>query len=231
VGIIGEIIVGLTVAVTVAEFYVWTPILAKKALRLAVRILPLDEREERCEQWSSDLEEVPGNISKLIFAVDLIRCAVYFRHLSDTHGNLNRRILTICLSSISLLLVSPYVLAAIVAVRLIRTDFLIYYYKVDVSDKSPFAFSLARLNRTEVISDAKENFINKILISTRLILARALFGWIGLKRLMLLLNALHAERQVILFRCEEYMSEDALFEFKSNISFTQAIKALRALPN
>jgi hypothetical protein len=101
VGVIGTFLLGLAVALAVAEFHAWAPILAKRALRLAVRVLPLGEREERSEQWSSDLEQIPGNVSKLLFAVDLIRGAVCFRFLAGDYKSLKHRIVDIVLGSAS----------------------------------------------------------------------------------------------------------------------------------
>jgi hypothetical protein len=53
----------------VDEFKAWNPWLIDVLVGQAIRRLPEDQRERYAEQWRGDIEEIPGQIGKLLFAV------------------------------------------------------------------------------------------------------------------------------------------------------------------
>ena len=61
------------------EVKAWTGWLHKKLRLMAVAKLPLKCRERYDEEWESGLEEIPGEIFKLIYSVGLIGAALGIR--------------------------------------------------------------------------------------------------------------------------------------------------------
>jgi hypothetical protein len=69
-------IVGIAAAasskILAEEFKAWRPCLTKKLVALAVSRLPESKRERYNEEWSSYLEETPGEIGKMLAALGLV---------------------------------------------------------------------------------------------------------------------------------------------------------------
>ena len=53
------------------EFKAWTPWLIRKLVAFAVRRLPADRQERYSEEWTSYIEEIPGEIGKILAALTL----------------------------------------------------------------------------------------------------------------------------------------------------------------
>jgi len=53
------------------EFKAWTPWLVRKLVAFAVRRLPADRQERYSEEWTSYIEEIPGEIGKILAALTL----------------------------------------------------------------------------------------------------------------------------------------------------------------
>jgi len=70
-------IVGSSVGSKIAadEIKAWCPAIAERILHAAAQRLAPDQRGRYNEEWASDLANVPGAVSKLIFALDLHRAA------------------------------------------------------------------------------------------------------------------------------------------------------------
>jgi hypothetical protein len=64
-GIVGTIVV----SVVAAEFSVLAPWFAERLLRSATRILPPAQRSRYVAEWLGELDAVPGQVVKLLFAV------------------------------------------------------------------------------------------------------------------------------------------------------------------
>lgn len=56
----------------VDEFKAWTPWLTRTLLMIAARIAPTSANERYAEEWSSHLEEIPGQIGKILAAMGFI---------------------------------------------------------------------------------------------------------------------------------------------------------------
>lgn len=61
------------------EFKDRADLIANRIVRIAVNVLPPKHREQAQEEWSGDLSRVIGNLSKMLFALDLIRGAARIR--------------------------------------------------------------------------------------------------------------------------------------------------------
>ena len=77
--VIETILVALIVAVFAREFEAWLPWATEQTLRLAVRCLPPELRDRYDEEWRADVEAVPGTLSKLCWALGLIRAAHHMK--------------------------------------------------------------------------------------------------------------------------------------------------------
>jgi hypothetical protein len=79
-GIVGTIVV----SVVAAEFSVLAPWFAERLLRSAARILPPAQRSRYVAEWLGELEAVPGQVVKLLFAVRVaLRAPATRRGLQD----------------------------------------------------------------------------------------------------------------------------------------------------
>ncbi|MDR3529868.1 MAG: hypothetical protein P4L90_04805 [Rhodopila sp.] len=67
------VIGGVSVRLLADELKAWMPHLTNRLIRHAVGKLPADQRERLFEEWSSDVDERPGDLSKLWTAADCIR--------------------------------------------------------------------------------------------------------------------------------------------------------------
>ena len=56
----------------VDEFKAWTPRLTRTLLMIAARIAPTSAKERHAEEWLSHLEEIPGQIGKILAAMGFI---------------------------------------------------------------------------------------------------------------------------------------------------------------
>lgn len=56
----------------VDEFKAWTPWLTRKLVMIAAHIAPTSAKERCAEEWLSHLEEIPGQIGKILAAIGFI---------------------------------------------------------------------------------------------------------------------------------------------------------------
>ncbi len=78
----GSIVTALLARVVSEEIAAWSPRLTKYLVRLAVSRLPSHRRQRFAEEWESYLNDLPGQISRLIAAVGLC-CAAWKINLGD----------------------------------------------------------------------------------------------------------------------------------------------------
>jgi hypothetical protein len=62
------------------EFKAWVPWLTRNLIQFAACILPETERARRIEEWASHLEEVPGEIGKIVVALGFVRAGFWIRY-------------------------------------------------------------------------------------------------------------------------------------------------------
>ncbi len=70
-------------AVFTEEWKAWTPRLAQKLMRGAVRSLPSEKQERYLEEWTAALADTPGFLGKVFFALDLHRASFLISRQSD----------------------------------------------------------------------------------------------------------------------------------------------------
>jgi len=68
------------------EVKAWSPRLTKRLIALAVRRLPENQRERYSEEWLSFIEEIPGEIGKVVAALGLICAGVRIGLASRMEG-------------------------------------------------------------------------------------------------------------------------------------------------
>jgi hypothetical protein len=83
----GTLLIAFLIAVfskqAVDEFKAWTPWVVKKLVRFSVNRLPEDHRERYDEEWSSYVNEVPGEIGKVISAIGFVSASLAISHELD----------------------------------------------------------------------------------------------------------------------------------------------------
>jgi len=79
---LGKLCLGCLGKLCSDECKAWLPRITARVLRIAVRVLPADHRERYGEEWRSDLNEIPGELGRLVWALGLVRAAY---KVSDAH--------------------------------------------------------------------------------------------------------------------------------------------------
>jgi lipopolysaccharide/colanic/teichoic acid biosynthesis glycosyltransferase len=107
------------------EVKMWFGWLHKKIRRRAVAKLPPERRERYDEEWESGLEEIPGEIFRLIYSIGLLRAAAGIRNAamesvvdSETPFAPMKRLFDIAISGITMIWLSPLLLAVAFAIKL-----------------------------------------------------------------------------------------------------------------
>lgn len=72
-GIVTAFLVGIGAKLAADEVKAWSPRLSVAILRLAVRRGPQEHRARLEEELLADLDRIPGDLSKLLWALDSIR--------------------------------------------------------------------------------------------------------------------------------------------------------------
>lgn len=72
----GHFLAGLLGKLCVDELRAWLPKVALRLTRIAVRILPEDQRERYDEEWRSHLDDAPGALTKLGIACGFLCAAI-----------------------------------------------------------------------------------------------------------------------------------------------------------
>lgn len=72
---LGAFASAITAKLAAEEIKAWLPRLTRWLLDRAIRRLPENERARYTEEWESDLLNIPGDLSRVIYAIDLARAA------------------------------------------------------------------------------------------------------------------------------------------------------------
>lgn len=97
------------------EFKAWAPTIVAKIIDAAVRTLPTELRERFSEEWRSHIDQIPGDLGKIIVACGFLTAA--FRLASGPFG-LRKRVLDVAFVSITLLALLPLFLFTALAIKL-----------------------------------------------------------------------------------------------------------------
>lgn len=102
----------------------WSSWLVKHVFRTAISRLPEDQRERFAEEWRSHLDEVPGEIGKLVVALGLWSAArkmtliLQPEHRGTQVARIWKRILDLAISCTMLLFCAPLFVLIAVAIQL-----------------------------------------------------------------------------------------------------------------
>jgi hypothetical protein len=80
-GVISLFISWVLRALVSEEVKAWSPVLIKRFTLSAVKRLPAEEQERYAEEWTAAVADIPGNIGKFLFALDLHRASLSIRRL------------------------------------------------------------------------------------------------------------------------------------------------------
>jgi len=80
--LLGAILANALSRQLVDEFKAWVPWLTRSLISVGACILPKTERTRRIEEWASHLEEIPGEISKILVALGFIAAGFWIRYES-----------------------------------------------------------------------------------------------------------------------------------------------------
>src|SRR5258707_7526494 len=76
IGVVGLAVLGVLGAAAtkliVDEVKAWIPWVIKHLIHCAVRLLPEERRERFSEEWQSHVEEIPGDLGKLVVAIGFL---------------------------------------------------------------------------------------------------------------------------------------------------------------
>ena len=75
-GLIKTIVIAALGRLLADEISAWEPLLTRRLIRLAARQLPRDLRERYREEWSSHVQDVPGEAGKVLIAAQFVLAAI-----------------------------------------------------------------------------------------------------------------------------------------------------------
>jgi lipopolysaccharide/colanic/teichoic acid biosynthesis glycosyltransferase len=121
---LAKIAEGVLSKLVVDEFKAWVPWFTKQLIRTAIKLLPEDSRERYEEEWLSHINDVPGEIAKVVLAFQFIFAALKmsasFRSQNTNLEVGSRRGLDILLSANAVIVFLP--LMAFIALLIRLTD-------------------------------------------------------------------------------------------------------------
>jgi hypothetical protein len=91
VGLIAVVFVAFFSRLLTDELKAWTPWIVDRLIRRAVRQSPENLRERLAEEWASHVNEIPGDIGKLLWAFDYLRASWKMGDSND-HAKLGKKI-------------------------------------------------------------------------------------------------------------------------------------------
>ena len=117
------IIIGLITAFIAQELFGWIDHLAKWLVRRNAKCVPSHLRARCEEEWLSNLNDIPGRVTKLLFAIDTFRASNkishdYFLPNTSYWVPLFIRILDIIFAIISIVILAPVLLAVSAAIKI-----------------------------------------------------------------------------------------------------------------
>jgi hypothetical protein len=108
---------GILVKVVSDEFKAWNPRLTSYLLAHAVRRLPPEERERYEEEWNRNLEDIPGDLSKVCYVLSLSHAASSIHKIvSAEEKRLPNR--QAAAAAITLILLAPLLVLVALLVRI-----------------------------------------------------------------------------------------------------------------
>jgi exopolysaccharide production protein ExoY len=97
------------------EFKAWAPSMVSSILAVAVRTLPPSRRKRSEEEWKSHVEELPGDLSKVIVACGFMFAACRLRivwRIAAEPFSFSKRVVDIALALSGIILLAPILIVA-----------------------------------------------------------------------------------------------------------------------
>lgn len=131
---------GLTIIASVgaiiiaAELQAWLPAVSRLLLARAVRKLSLERRERYEEEWAAHIDELPGSISKVLFALQLFIASNAIERQAKS-GSLDatahwswrtKIVFDFAAAALALLFLSPMLLTIALAIRLDNNGYVLH---------------------------------------------------------------------------------------------------------
>jgi hypothetical protein len=86
------------------QFKAWAPTIVSSILAVAVSALPPAQRDRAAEEWTSHVNDLPGDLSRVVFACGCILAAL---KINDLPFKIRKRILDIAFASVSHFFMAP----------------------------------------------------------------------------------------------------------------------------
>lgn len=117
------------------EFKAWAPSIASKIVSAAVRRLPAQMRERFSEEWQSHINDVPGDLGKIVVACGFLVAAW---DIAQGAFELRKRVFDVVLASLALVGLAPLLILSALAVRLDSSGPILFRQTCVGRDGKPF---------------------------------------------------------------------------------------------
>lgn len=97
------------------EFKAWAPMVANKIVAAAVQALPSELRGRFSEEWQSHINDVPGDVGKIVVACGFLFAAL---RLTNEPFGLGKRVFDVVVVSLFLVFIAPSLALAVVLVKI-----------------------------------------------------------------------------------------------------------------
>jgi Bacterial sugar transferase len=102
------------------EFKAWSPWIVRKVIQRAVRQLPENKRQRFAEEWQAHVNEIPGDVGKIVVAFGFLSAAGKISSdLADrSFFVFSKRVFDIAVSLSGIAFLAPVFVAAAIAIKL-----------------------------------------------------------------------------------------------------------------
>jgi len=167
------------------EFKAWTPWLVNYFIRRAVRQLPEDMRTRYEEEWRSHTDEIPGEVAKLIHALNCLSASWKMSpsYLVVRTLLVARRTLDVAGSMTAILFMAPLFLLAAIAIKLESGGPIIFQQRRTGFNAKEFV--IFKFRTMTLTGDIRATRVGKFL------------GWSSFDELPQLLNVLKGDMSLV----------------------------------
>jgi lipopolysaccharide/colanic/teichoic acid biosynthesis glycosyltransferase len=131
------------------EFKAWAPSITKCIVKIAVRQLSTDKRDRFAEEWSSHVDEIPGDISKLVVALGFLLASW---RMSSVLFDAQKRALDVFFAAIAAVILFPFLILIALAIKL-ESPGPIFFRQIRVGRRGQ-RFQVIKFRTMKVLTDA-----------------------------------------------------------------------------
>jgi hypothetical protein len=106
------------------EFKAWSPTIVSAVVITASRIMPPTERDRAAEEWAADVADIPGDLSKILYALGLVvaslRRSEFAKGMQERGYNLAFSGRDRAFTVLALLALAPLMLATAIALAIVN---------------------------------------------------------------------------------------------------------------